>query len=186
MFYTVFFSPSIFILGGRVQTSSIPTNRNLPPPPSMPTAPLALLPSIDARHALGSPSGHRCSPCPWLSLRESWREAPERAHCTNSTHKLPTDPPYRSLIQNCIPPRTVCTSLSPSLREVPLPEGEARACVQTSSNSINRNLPHYPSMPTAPLKATSHGAMKGDTMFLSALDIISQSCRGGKSLGKSS
>ena len=28
---------------------------------------------------------------------------------------------------NCIPARTVYTSLSPSLREVPLPEGEARA-----------------------------------------------------------
>ena len=83
--------------------------------------------SIDTHQALGSPSIHRCSPCPWLSLRESWREAPERAHCTNSTKKLPTDPPHRFFIRNCIPPRTVCTSLSPSLREVPLRSGEARA-----------------------------------------------------------
>ncbi|MBQ2445713.1 MAG: hypothetical protein II272_04655 [Oscillospiraceae bacterium] len=87
--------------------------------------------STDAHRTLGSPSTHRCPPHPWLSLRESWREAPERAHCTDSTHKLPIEPLHRFLIRNCIPARTVCTSLSPSLREVPLPEGEARGCVQT-------------------------------------------------------
>ena len=88
-----------------------------------------------------SPSGHRCSPCPWLSLRESWREAPERAHRTDSTQKLPTEPPHRFLIRNCIPPRTVCTSLSPSLREVPRPSGEARGCAEASSRSIKPHLP---------------------------------------------
>ncbi|MBQ2445671.1 MAG: hypothetical protein II272_04440, partial [Oscillospiraceae bacterium] len=62
----------------------------------------------------------------WLSLRESWREAPERAHCTDSTDKLPSDPLHRFLIRNCIPARTVCTSLSPSLREVPLPKGRGK------------------------------------------------------------
>ncbi|MBQ2445095.1 MAG: hypothetical protein II272_01510, partial [Oscillospiraceae bacterium] len=70
-------------------------------------------------------SVYRYPPSPWLSLRESWREAPERDHCTDSTDKLPSDPLHRFLIRNCIPARTVCTSLSPSLREVPLPEGEA-------------------------------------------------------------
>ncbi|MBQ2445294.1 MAG: hypothetical protein II272_02515, partial [Oscillospiraceae bacterium] len=38
------------------------------------------------------------------------------------------------LLMNRIPPRTVCTSLSPSLREVPLPEGEARGCAEASSS----------------------------------------------------
>ena len=46
-------------------------------------------------------------------------------------HQAPKHPHYLLhylfLIRNCIPARTVCTSLSPSLREVPLPEGEARA-----------------------------------------------------------
>ena len=84
-------------------------------------------PSIDTHRTLASSSIYRHPPSPWLSLRESWREAPERAHCTDSTHKLPTDTPHRSPIRNCIPARTVCTSLSPSLREVPLRSGEARA-----------------------------------------------------------
>ena len=57
--------------------------------------PKFIAPSIDAHRPLGSPSGHRCSPCPWLSLRESWCEAPERAHCTDSTYKLPSDPLHR-------------------------------------------------------------------------------------------
>ena len=30
---------------------------------------------------------HRHPPHPWLSLRESWRGAPERDRCTDSTHK---------------------------------------------------------------------------------------------------
>ncbi len=106
-------------------------------------------PSIDAHRTLGSPSVHRCPPSSWLSLRESWREAPERAHRTDSTHKLPTEPPHRSLMRSCIPPRTVCTSLSPSLREVPLPKGEASSCVQTSSRSKNRNFTLRLPMPTA-------------------------------------
>ena len=42
-------------------------------------------------------SVYRCPPSSWLSLRESWREAPERAHCTDSTQKLPTEPPHRLL-----------------------------------------------------------------------------------------
>ena len=46
-------------------------------------------------------------------------------------HQAPKHPHYLFLIRNCIPVRTVCTSLSPSLREVPLPEGEASGCVQT-------------------------------------------------------
>ncbi|MBQ2446335.1 MAG: hypothetical protein II272_07820, partial [Oscillospiraceae bacterium] len=79
------------------------------------------------RRVLDSPTVHRCPPSSWLSRPESWREAPERAHRTDSTDKLPSDPLHRFLIRNCIPARTVCTSLSPSLREVPLPEGEARA-----------------------------------------------------------
>ena len=74
-------------------------------------------PSIDAHRTLGSPSTHRHPPSSWLSLRESWREAPERAHCTDSTYKLPTEPPHRFLIRNCIPPRTVCTT------PLPLPSG---------------------------------------------------------------
>ncbi|MBQ2446459.1 MAG: hypothetical protein II272_08440, partial [Oscillospiraceae bacterium] len=74
-------------------------------------------PSTDAHQALGSPSVYRCPPSSWLSLRESWRKAPERAHCTDSSDKLPSDPLHRFLIRNCIPARTVCTSLSPSLRE---------------------------------------------------------------------
>ena len=52
-------------------------------------------PSIDAHRTLGSPSIHRHPPGSWLSLRESWREAPERAHCTDSTYNLPTEPPHR-------------------------------------------------------------------------------------------
>ena len=86
-----------------------------------------IAPSTDPHRTLGSPSTHRHPPSPWLSLRESWREAPERAHRTDFTHKLSIEPLHRFLIRNCIPPRTVCTSLSPSLREAPLPEGEARA-----------------------------------------------------------
>ena len=49
-------------------------------------------PFTDAHRTLGSPSVYRCPPCPWLSLRESWREAPERDHRTDSTDKLPSDP----------------------------------------------------------------------------------------------
>ena len=85
-------------------------------------------------------SVNRCPPSPWLSLRESWREAPERAHCTVSADRLPSDPLHRFLRRNCIPARTVYTSLSPSLREVPLPEGEARGWVQTSNSAKNREL----------------------------------------------
>ena len=87
-----------------------------------------------------SPSIYRHPPSSWLSRPESWREAPERAHRTDSTDKLPSDPLHRFLIRNCIPPRTVCTSLSPSLREVPLPEGEARGCAETSKGDKNRNF----------------------------------------------
>ena len=132
-----------------------PSDHRCPPSPwlslrpPMPTEPSALPPTTDTHQALGSPSDHRCPPSPWLSLRESWREAPERAHRTNSTHKLPTDPLHRSLIRNCIPPRTVCTSLSPSLREVPLPEGEARAVCELKAfpqteilRSVHRCPPH--------------------------------------------
>ena len=54
-------------------------------------------PSIDThRPPLSLPPDHRLPQSPWLSLRESWREAPERAHCIDSTHKPPTDPPHRS------------------------------------------------------------------------------------------
>ena len=47
--------------------------------------PKFILPSTDAHRTLVSPTIHRHPPHPWLSLRESWREAPERAHCTDST-----------------------------------------------------------------------------------------------------
>ena len=83
----------------------------------MPTKPLALPPSTDAHRTLDSPSVHRCSPCPWLSRRSSWREAPERAHCTDSTYNLFIEPLHRFFIRNCIPPPTVCTI------PLPLPSG---------------------------------------------------------------
>ena len=63
--------------------------------------------STDAHRTLGSPSVHRCPLHPWLSLRESWHEAPERAHRTDSTHRLPTEPQHPL----ALPPgeaRTVC------------------------------------------------------------------------------
>ena len=96
----------------RVQTSSIPHK------------PECIAPSTDAHQALGSPSGragakrlrgltapipptapqqiHRTPP--WLSLRESWREAPERDHRTDSTHKLPTESPHRFLSRTAFRP----------------------------------------------------------------------------------
>ena len=51
---------------------------------------------------------------------------------------------------NCIPPRTVCTSLSPSLREVPLPEGEARAVCELQASpqtEIYRPIHRCPPQP---------------------------------------
>ena len=93
----------------------------------LPHKPKSNAPTTDTHRTLVSPTVHRHPPSSWLSRPESWREAPERAHCTDSTDKLPSDPLHRFLIRNYIPARTVCTSLSPSLREVPLPEGEARA-----------------------------------------------------------
>ena len=106
-----------------------------PPHPSLslhlptPTAPFPLPPSTDTLRtlsspsvyryppSLGSPSAHRHPPSPWLSLRESWREAPERAHRTDSTHGLSAEPPHRFLIRYCIPQPTVCTT------PLPLPSG---------------------------------------------------------------
>ena len=62
-------------------------------------------------------SVYRCPPSSWLSLWESWREATERAHCTDFAYKLPTEPLHRFLIRNCIPQPTVCTT------PLPLPSG---------------------------------------------------------------
>ena len=112
---------------GWVRTSSSSVSRDLSLRLSMPTAPLALPPTLDAHQALGSPSGRAGA------KRLRGLTAPilptgyPQNHRTDSTQKLPTEPPHRFLIRNCIPAQTVCTSLSPSLREVPLPEGEARA-----------------------------------------------------------
>ena len=64
------------------------TNRNFPPPPSMPTKPLALPPSTDARRALGSPFGRAGA------KRLRGITAPIRPtnylqnHCTNFSHLL--------------------------------------------------------------------------------------------------
>ncbi len=129
--------------------------------PSTPTKPLALPPSIDTHQALGSPDGRAGA----KRLRGLTAPIPyTKLHsCTNCLH-------------NPLPLPSGGTS----------PKGRGKGCEQTSSIPTNRNYLPHPLMPTAPLKATSHGAMKGDMMFLSALDIISQSCRGGKILGKSS
>ncbi len=107
-----------------MQTSSVSTKRNFLPYPSIPTAPLALLPSIDTHQALGSPD----------------RRAGAKRLRGLTAPISPTNPPHRSPIRNRIPPRTACTSLSPSLREVPRPSGEARGFVRTSNSTINRDL----------------------------------------------
>ena len=100
-------------------------------------------PSIDTHRTLGSHSGHRCSPCPWLSLRESWREAPERAHCTDSTDKLPTEPLHRfyrqATLRSTAPiPYTKLHSCTNCLHiPLPLPSGgtspggRGKGCVET-------------------------------------------------------
>ena len=100
--------------------------------------PQFIAPSIDAHQALGSPSIPRCPPSPWLSLRESWREAPERAHCTDSSHRPPTAPPHRFLIRNCIPPPTVCTT------PLPLPSGGTSPHGARQGPGANFKHPHKP------------------------------------------
>ena len=65
---------------------------------------IPIYPSVyDTHRSLGSLSIYRHPPSPWLSLRESWREAPERAHRTNFSyeaaflHELsahPSPPPF--------------------------------------------------------------------------------------------
>ncbi len=79
--------------------------------------PIPLPPSIDALRALGSPSGRAgakrlrglTAPIPPTNYPQN--------HCTDSTHTLPTEPPHRSPIRNCIPLPTVCTT------PLPLPSG---------------------------------------------------------------
>ena len=133
-----------------VQDASVPTRLSAPSNSMNKSDKLRLVFFVFSPHncqnhrTLGFPTVHRPPPHPWLSLRESWREAPERAHRTDSTNKPPTDPPHRSPIRNRIPPRTACTSLSPSLREVPLPMGRGKARVQTSSITTNRIFSHRP------------------------------------------
>ena len=99
--------------------------------------------------ALASPSIYRHPPSSWLSLRESWREAPERAHRTDSTDKLPSDPPHRFLIRNCILPPTVCTIPLPLPSGGTSPVGRGKGCVRTSNSTINRDLTLRLSIPTA-------------------------------------
>ena len=86
-----------------------------------------IAPSTDAHCTLGSPSGRagakRLRGLTALILPTIYPVN----YCTDSIHRLSPSSPQRFLIRSCTGSRTVCTSLSPSLREVPLPEGEARA-----------------------------------------------------------
>ena len=116
-------------------------HRHPPPPrlslrPSTPTAPLPLPPSIDTHQALGSPSGRAgakrlrglTAPIPPTAPQQihrtlgspSGRAGAKRlrgltAPIPPTNH--PTDPPHRSLIRNCIPHPTFCTT------PLPLPSG---------------------------------------------------------------
>ena len=88
------------LCNGRTKEPPQDEGTALCPASALPAESLTLPPSIDAHRTLGAPSVHRCPPSPWLSLRESWREAPERAHCTDSTHKLPKESLHRFYLQS--------------------------------------------------------------------------------------
>ncbi len=97
------------------------------------------------------PQTHRTPP--WLSLRESWREAPERAHRTNSTYNLSIEPPHRFLIRNCILPPTVSTT------PLPLPSGGTSP--QGARQGPGANFKH-------PSQSEIYGAARFPNLFVGA------------------
>ena len=97
-------------------------------------------PSTDAHRALGSPSGRAgakrlrgitapISPTNYL-----------QNHRTDFIYGLTIELLHQYISRTAFLHELSAQSLSPSLREVPLPEGEARGCVGTLSRFIDRSF----------------------------------------------
>ena len=107
------------------------------PCPSIPTAPLALPPVIDARQALGSPDRRAgAKRLRGLTALIPSTDFPQN-HRTDATYNLFIELLHRFLIRYCSSVRTVCTIPLPLPSGGTSPGGRGKSCVRTSNSHIN-------------------------------------------------